>query len=313
MAQTVPLAAELGPAQTGLTVEYQIYEVDGITIDTAWTSANVAETAIPGTYRVAGGVSVDDAGAYVVFRRTSDNVELAFETIEPASPTVAQITSGIDSNSTQLSAILTDTNQLQADWADGGRLDLTLDSRASQSSLDAVDTVVGAILADTEGFDTLIADIWTYASRTLTSTAASTISALAGNTLNITRAVTYEATISGLNIPGTWSKLFITMDDNNALHLADSSARVQIVVTNGGDAGDGLQYLNGAAATVGQAALTVDQAAGTVAIVIEDEATRSLDCGAHKYDIKIVKSDGRTQVLTAGDANVILTPTGAVS
>lgn len=50
---------------------------------------------------------------------------------------------------TEIAAILADTNELQTDWANGGRLDLILDSRASQASVDTVDTVVDAILVDT--------------------------------------------------------------------------------------------------------------------------------------------------------------------
>lgn len=50
---------------------------------------------------------------------------------------------------TEIAAILADTNELQTDWANGGRLDLILDSRASQTSVDTVDTVVDAILVDT--------------------------------------------------------------------------------------------------------------------------------------------------------------------
>lgn len=50
---------------------------------------------------------------------------------------------------TEIAAILADTNELQLDWADGGRLDLILDARASQASVDTVDTVVAAILVDT--------------------------------------------------------------------------------------------------------------------------------------------------------------------
>lgn len=37
---------------------------------------------------------------------------------------------------TQLAAIVADTNELQTDWANGGRLDLILDARASQTSVD---------------------------------------------------------------------------------------------------------------------------------------------------------------------------------
>lgn len=57
---------------------------------------------------------------------------------------------------TEIAAILADTNELQTDWANGGRLDLILDARASQTSVDTIDdfldTEVSAILAavDTE-------------------------------------------------------------------------------------------------------------------------------------------------------------------
>jgi len=64
-------------------------------------------------------------------------------------PTAAAIRTEIDSNSTQLAAIVADTNELQGDWVDGGRLDLILDARASQSSVDTIDGIVDAILVDT--------------------------------------------------------------------------------------------------------------------------------------------------------------------
>jgi hypothetical protein len=55
---------------------------------------------------------------------------------------------------TEIAAILADTNELQTDWANGGRLDLILDARASQSSVDTIDdfldTEVAAIKAKTD-------------------------------------------------------------------------------------------------------------------------------------------------------------------
>ena len=39
-----------------------------------------------------------------------------------------------------LDAVLVDTNELQTDWANGGRLDLILDARASQTTADAIET-----------------------------------------------------------------------------------------------------------------------------------------------------------------------------
>jgi hypothetical protein len=50
---------------------------------------------------------------------------------------------------TEIAAILADTNELQTDWANGGRLDLILDARASQASVDTIDGIVDDILADT--------------------------------------------------------------------------------------------------------------------------------------------------------------------
>ena len=41
---------------------------------------------------------------------------------------------------TEIASILADTNELQQDWANGGRLDLILDSRASQTSVDDLPT-----------------------------------------------------------------------------------------------------------------------------------------------------------------------------
>jgi hypothetical protein len=41
---------------------------------------------------------------------------------------------------TEIAAILADTNELQTDWADGGRLDAILDARASQTSVDDLPT-----------------------------------------------------------------------------------------------------------------------------------------------------------------------------
>jgi hypothetical protein len=41
---------------------------------------------------------------------------------------------------TEIAAILADTNELQTDWANGGRLDVILDARASQTSVDDVPT-----------------------------------------------------------------------------------------------------------------------------------------------------------------------------
>jgi hypothetical protein len=61
---------------------------------------------------------------------------------------------------TEIAAILADTNELQTDWADGGRLDVILDARATQASVDTIDD-----LLDTElpALTTAVADLPTNA------------------------------------------------------------------------------------------------------------------------------------------------------
>lgn len=81
---------------------------------------------------------------------------------------IAAILAAVD---TEIASILADTNELQTDWTDGGRLDLILDARASQASVDTVDdlldTEVAAILAavDTEiaAIITTLGALWTTA------------------------------------------------------------------------------------------------------------------------------------------------------
>lgn len=74
--------------------------------------------------------------------------------------------------------IVTDTNELQTDWVNGGRLDLILDELTAQGDtnegkLDTIDTVVDAVLVDTNTTipgliaalnDLAAADVWDLAS-----------------------------------------------------------------------------------------------------------------------------------------------------
>jgi hypothetical protein len=78
----------------------------------------------------------------------------------------------------KLTTVLADTNELQTDWADGGRLDLILDTSATVASaaairaeIDSNSTQLAAIVADTNELQTL----WTTGgARTVTLAAAAT-------------------------------------------------------------------------------------------------------------------------------------------
>lgn len=79
MAQTVAATAVLGPGKTSLAIGYRVLNLNGTTY-TAFTTTNVAETAILGTYRVTNGISVPDAGGYIVFGTVA--ADLAETTID---------------------------------------------------------------------------------------------------------------------------------------------------------------------------------------------------------------------------------------
>lgn len=70
--------------------------------------------------------------------------------------TAANVRTEIDSNSTQLAAIVADTNELQTDWANGGRLDLLIDAiKAKTDNLPAAPAATGDIPT--------VSQIWTTA------------------------------------------------------------------------------------------------------------------------------------------------------
>lgn len=69
-------------------------------------------------------VGIDAAGA------EWDDIVIS---IEPESASLTDIDADV-------TAVLADTGELQTDWVDGGRLDLILDARASQTTADAIET-----------------------------------------------------------------------------------------------------------------------------------------------------------------------------
>jgi len=143
-----------------------------------------------------------------------------------------------------------------------------------------------------------------------------TTTAVSGSTINFTIAQTFDETLSGLTIPSTWTKMYLTVKAHPE-DEADTAAVMQIMKTNPADAtNDGLIRLKAAAyATKSHGALTVNQAAGTVGITIADDAlatfTREYD--GLTYDLKVLCSDGTSEVLATGEVNVSYTPTRAIT
>jgi hypothetical protein len=80
----------------------------------------------------------------------------------------------IDANSTQLAAIVADTNELQTDWANGGRLDLLIDALPTAAAIaDAVwdEATAGHVTAGSYGASVLMIGVgyrWTRSGGTST-------------------------------------------------------------------------------------------------------------------------------------------------
>src|SRR3990167_2983019 len=73
-------------------------------------------------------------------------------TAQTAGDLAALITTVDDFLDTEVAAILADTNELQIDWVDGGRLDLILDARASQTSVDTIDNFLDTEIGSPSDF-----------------------------------------------------------------------------------------------------------------------------------------------------------------
>ena len=166
----------------------------------------------------------------------------------------------------------------------------------------------------TSGAAPSVSDIWNATTRTLTSPTpgSTTPPAISGSTLSITRAVSFDVTVTGMTIPANWDKIYFTVKANTT--QADAVAQIQIVITNGGDAGDGLLYVNGSAAgDATQAALTVDQPGGDITVTITDDQTEELTAGNYSYDFKVITDESKSTILVAGSVSISTPITLAVS
>jgi hypothetical protein len=131
---------------------------------------------------------------------------------------------------------------------------------------------------------------------------------------NIVRYVAYDTTISGLTISAAWVTIELTIKESPL--DTDANALLNILESNPGVGTDGLiivqkQTAAVALLTAADAGLTVNQAAGTVAIHITAAATAKLeDYTAVGFDL--VQYDGTDRdLLTYGKTNIYPTETRA--
>jgi hypothetical protein len=185
-----------------------------------------------------------------------------------------------------------------------GSVDAHLDDILEDTGT-TLDGLIDAIKAKTDALD-------------VTGTPA-VVSLVDGGDLTVIAGATFDpAAITGLTIAATWTSAYFTVktkkEGSGLLLAADSSAVIQIRVSNPGTAGDGLLYLNGAAASsAAYGSLALDAGAGTATIVLADDATVLLAKKAGLFwDVKVLAADGTSDVVCSGSLDVVLTPTKTV-
>lgn len=174
---------------------------------------------------------------------------------------------------------------------------------ASELAADAVAEIAAAITAGATA-----AQIWAYASRTLTQSAAQVADVLAGGPIRATRGDTFSLSLTGLGSITGRQALWFTV---KAAPRTDPDSASKVQVTEAG----GLLYLNGAAGTSGHGAITVDSAAlGNLTIVVAAAATAQLAAPvAWSYDVQWKDATGLIHTLTSGSFLVDADVTWATS
>lgn len=145
------------------------------------------------------------------------------------------------------------------------------------------------------------------------------VSLVDGGDLTVIAGATFDPpTITGQTIPATWTTGYFTVkarkETTGNYPAADATALIQIKVSNPAAAGDGLLYLNAAAASsAALGSLALDATAGTVTIVLADDATVLLaKKSGYYWDIKTLNTGGTSDVVCSGTLDVVLTPTKTV-
>jgi hypothetical protein len=142
------------------------------------------------------------------------------------------------------------------------------------------------------------AEVWAYATRTLTQSAASVAAVVAGSALTIQRGDTTSISLTGMGSIAARTKLWFTIkatkydDDTQAQVLAEETA--------------GLVYVAGRAPTTGETCVmtVTDAAAGNVTIVLSAAATKALTAGSDRvWDVQMLTASGVT-TMTNGSATI---------
>ena len=293
-AQTGDSFARLG-APAGAAVSADIATVDGV-VDSVLVDTG---TTLPATLStMEGKIDTVDGIADSILVDTGTTLPATLSTIEGKVDTVDGVAD----------AILVDTNELQTDWADGGRLDAILDARASQTSVDTIDGIVDSILDDTGTSGVVLAAGSVTAS--VIATDAIDADALAADAVGEIADGIWDEAKSGHNVAGSFGKAVRQIQEgivSDESTVNDAAATTTSFVTALTEATDDhynqkvITFIDGNLS--GQSRVISDYNGTTKAITVDEAFTEAPANGDgfivlafHQHTITEIKTEVRSEM-----------------
>ena len=180
----------------------------------------------------------------------------------------------------------------------GMALEATLTAMKGASWTDeTLAALMTAIEAISAGSGASAAEVWAYAARTLTQSAAAVAAAVSGDDITTLRGDTMNVSLTGLGNLSSYERVIYTAKMDTA--SADTEAIIQV------DNVTGLIRINGAAGTAGNGSLTVDDATlGNITIVVNAAEMATVE-GVLLYDIQGITAAGVVTTVSDGGRHTI--------
>jgi len=282
----------------GIESDGDVSKVNTLDGHTAQTGDSFARLGAPAGASVSADIATVDGVVDSVLVDTGTTLPATLSTMEGKIDTVDGVAD----------AILVDTNELQTDWADGGRLDAILDARASQTSVDTIDGIVDSILDDTGTSGVVLAAGSVTAS--VIATDAIDADALAADAVGEIADGVWDEAKSGHNVAGSFGKAVRQIQEgivSDESTVNDASATTTSFVTALTEATDDhynqkvITFIDGNLS--GQSRVISDYNGTTKAITVDEAFTEAPANGDgfiilafHQHTITEIKTEVRSEM-----------------
>lgn len=226
------------------------------------------------------------------------NAEVDTAITDAALATAASLATVASYIDTEVAAIKAKTDNLPVAPASTGDIAAALATYDAATSAELTATQV-AIQADIEALNVI--------------PAAASSSGNVSGVLQIIRASTFSATLTGIVAPADWVAARFTVKESGTITQVDTASVIQILVTNPGDAeADGLIVLSGAAGDLVGGSISINTDDDEVDIALDDDTTAQLTTGTYSYDVKFYYGTSESGPPYTGTLTVSATPTQTI-